>query len=206
MKYLLKTVSVGPILNNCYLLTCAVTKKTVIIDPGMNAERVLNALASIEGATVAAIINTHGHFDHIMANSAVKKATGAQVLLHEADAEMLRHGYGHTFNKLYADSIDITLKGGEVLEVGELKIEVIHTPGHSPGGICLLCEDLLFSGDTLFRLEVGRCDLPGGDLELLIRGIKEKLLPLPDYVRVLPGHEDTSTIGEERAANPYLTG
>ena len=204
MKYLLKTVPGGPILNNCYILTCAVTKKTAIIDPSMNAECVLNALASIEDAEVAAIINTHGHFDHIMANAQVKKATGAKIMLHEADLEMLKHGYGYTFNPLYATDIDITLKGGEILEVGELKIEVIHTPGHSPGGVCLYCEDLLFSGDTLFRLEIGRCDLPGGDLEQLINSIKEKLLPLPDSVQVLPGHYDGSTIGEERAANPHL--
>lgn len=206
-NYELRIVQLISTCSNCYILTDRDSRAAAVIDPGCGAEQIMAAIGEAE-ARVAYIIDTHGHWDHIGNNVAVAEKTGAPILIHRLDAPMLAapelslarlfggDGNGGQAARLLTD--------GDVLELGALRLTVIHTPGHTPGGICLLTEDLLFTGDTLFYLSVGRCDLSGGDHETLIRSLTEKLLPLDDGLRVLPGHGPETNLGEEKARNPFF--
>jgi glyoxylase-like metal-dependent hydrolase (beta-lactamase superfamily II) len=193
---------------NCYILGCEETKEAAVIDPGGDGA-VIAALLNKGGLTAKYIINTHGHIDHIAGNAEVKEKTGAQILIHAEDKDMLtearRNLSGFMGASIVSPPADRTLEEGEVILVGNtVKLEVIHTPGHTRGGICLKTEDLVFTGDTLFAGSIGRSDFPGGNHHTLISSIKEKLLTLDDDTVVFPGHGPRSTIGEERAANPFL--
>ena len=165
-KYELKTMVLPPIGTNCYILIDKATRKAAIIDPCAAGRRILDVLEQAD-ATAAVIINTHGHWDHTGANKQLHDLTQAPILIHEADAPMLGNAmlssaslFGAGMETSEADRL---LHDKDVIELGELKLEVLHTPGHSPGGICLFTEDLCFSGDTLFKLSMGRTDLPGSD-------------------------------------------
>ncbi|MGE4520607.1 MAG: MBL fold metallo-hydrolase [Desulfobacteraceae bacterium] len=206
---ILKVLPVGPIMANCFVLGCEKTREAVVIDPGDEDERILMALAD-EKLTLKYIINTHGHFDHVAANKAMKDATGAQILIHEEDAPMLSHlsSMALSFGLSAEDSPppDKMMKDGDIIKFGEISLKVIHTPGHSRGGVSLFCEEekLLFPGDTLFAGSIGRTDLPGGDYGTLIKNVRGRLFPLGDDVRVFPGHGPETTIGTEKKFNPFF--
>lgn len=154
------------------------------------------------------IINTHGHIDHIAFNKYFKTRYGCELLIHEADAEMLGTIHDDFLFILTAAEVsppaDRTFKDGEILRIGEVELKVIHTPGHTPGGICLQGDGYIISGDTLFEGSIGRTDLPGGSYEALMNSIENRLLTLPDDTSVYPGHGDFTTIGEEKESNPFL--
>jgi len=197
---------VGELGANCYLLASEEGKEAVVIDPGGDAELILNALR--ENCLLPTyIINTHGHVDHTLANSSLAKATSAKILIHREDAKMLSDPEANLsgwFNQEITSSADELLENGQIIEVSNLKIEVIHTPGHTRGGICLKVKDKVFTGDTLFASGIGRTDLPGGDYKTLLDSIRQKLLTLPDETIIYPGHGESSTIGQERKENPFL--
>ena len=200
-------MEVGHLGTNCYIAYCERTRKAVVIDPGGNGDEIIGVLQR-EKLTLDSIINTHGHADHIAANDQLKQATQAPVLIHSADAGMLTSAQQNLSAFIGAGfsvgAGDRLLAENDVIECGHFRLKVIHTPGHTPGGICLLSEGVLFAGDTLFAESIGRTDFPGGSYKLLIQNIKEKLLPLPDDVKVLPGHGPDTTIGWERKMNSFI--
>jgi len=192
---------VGPVYTNCYLIYDDSTGEAILIDPGPDSEGILDRIEE-EGLKLNLIINTHGHFDHVACNGFFKRKTGARIAIHGDDLEILKSVPEQSlwFGVVAPPSPqpDVMLKDGDSVEIGDIKLEVIHTPGHTPGGICLLGDGFLFSGDTLFRGSIGRTDLPGGSLDELIRSIKAKLFTLPDDTLVYPGHGEVTSIGEER--------
>jgi glyoxylase-like metal-dependent hydrolase (beta-lactamase superfamily II) len=206
---ILKVLPVGPIMANCFVLGCEKTREAAVIDPGDEDERILMALAD-EKLTLKYIINTHGHFDHVAANKAMKDATGAKILIHEEDAPMLSHlssmAVSFGLSAENSPAPDKFISDGDIIKFGEISLKVIHTPGHSRGGVSLYCEKekILFAGDTLFAGSIGRTDLPGGDYGTLIKNVKQKLFPLGDDVRVFPGHGPETTIGTEKKFNPFF--
>ena len=189
---------------NTYLLWDETSKEAMIIDPANQSRALLEAIKDLN---LKFIVNTHGHGDHIGGNKFLKENTKAQLAIHELDAPMLvdpnKNLSTHWGANLVCPEADIQVKDGDFLELGEKQVKVIHTPGHSRGGICLLVEDLLFCGDTLFAESIGRTDLPGGDYSTIIRSIKEKLFILNDKTKVLPGHGPETTIGYEKVNNPF---
>lgn len=194
---------VGPLLTNCYIVYGERSRKGILIDPGAHDPGVTEYIRS-NGLEVMYTLNTHGHADHIQADAAF----GFPVLIHRLDGPCLWNPLanlsifaGGSVPRLRAERL---LEDGDTVDVGDLKFKVIHTPGHTPGGISILCEDMLFSGDTLFSEGVGRTDIPGGNQKALTASIREKLLLLPDQVKVYPGHGPETTIGHERKYNPFL--
>jgi len=181
------------------------SKEAMIIDP---ADRSKDLLDATKDLNLKYIVNTHGHGDHIGGNKFLKENTQAKLAIHELDASMLndpnQNLSTHWGAQLVSASADIKLKDGDSLQLGNKKIAVIHTPGHSRGGICLLVEDLLFCGDTLFAGSIGRTDLPGGDYATLINAIKTKLLILNGNTKVFPGHGPDTTIEDEKIGNPFV--
>lgn len=221
----IRRLIVGPLEVNCYILWDEGDKEAVCIDPGGNGEEILGVIEK-EGLTLKYIVNTHGHFDHVGANGFLKDATGATIAIHRDDALLLEkvphqaNFFGMAISP--SPSADLLLNDGDTINLGSLRLQVIHTPGHTRGGISLLISnfelqianlnsqfprptivgapksEILFTGDTLFAGSVGRTDLPGGSWDELVKSIKDKLLPLGDDVRVFPGHGPETTIGEER--------
>lgn len=204
---IIKRIQVGMIGTNCYLVACPDTKEAIVIDPGDEAKMIYD-LAEKEGYKIFAIVNTHGHWDHVGGNSELKALTGAPILIHEQDASYLgdrKLNLGSLMGKNeVSPSADKCLQEGDIVQVGKLEFKVIHTPGHTPGGISLLGEKDIFVGDTLFAGSIGRTDFPGGDYRVIISMIKEKLLPLADEIKVYPGHGPSTTIGQEKKKNPFL--
>ncbi|HUI46144.1 MAG TPA: MBL fold metallo-hydrolase [Nitrospirota bacterium] len=204
---ILMRLVVGPLQVNCFILADDKTKEAVIIDPGDDAQEILRIIRE-KRLKVKYIINTHAHFDHVGANRAIKEATGAELLLHEDDAPVLAtvssqsRSFGIT--PVSSPAPDRLLKHGDVITAGEVSLRVLHTPGHTPGGISLLEKGLVFTGDSLFAGSIGRTDFPGGDLLTLLRSIRTNLMTLPDDTKVFSGHGPASTIGDERAENPFL--
>ena len=192
---------------NCYIVGCEETLEAVVIDPGDEADKILLALAESR-LTVKYIINTHGHFDHISANKKLHEATGAPILAHSLDAALL----GQIENEagkwgLPAEDSpppDRLIDDGDTIEFGKIAMKVIHTPGHSQGGISLHTDGHVFVGDTLFAGSIGRTDLAGGSFETLKASIQNKLFGLGDDVKVYTGHGPTTTIGHERQTNPFV--
>jgi hydroxyacylglutathione hydrolase len=192
---------------NCYILGCENTKEAVVIDPGDDGDQILMALAK-SALKVKYLINTHGHFDHVGANKAMKEATNAEIGIHPDDAPMLMElSKSASMFGLSAENsppADILLNHGDQVSFGDITLEVIHTPGHSKGGICLYTKGYLFAGDTLFKSSIGRTDLPGGNYDTLIASIRTKLFGLPDDTIVYTGHGPETSIGDEKRMNPFL--
>ena len=203
------TIPVGVIEANCYLLFDRKSKNTFIIDPGGDAALIEEALKG-NGLKTVYIVNTHAHFDHVSANSELKEVTGARTILHGDDVGLLAEAHEHAaiwgVNVGPQPGPDIIMEDGSTFKAGSITIEVLHTPGHTPGGVCLYYKDagVIFTGDTLFAGSIGRTDLEGGCSEDLLKSIKNRLLPLDDNVIVLPGHGPASTIGEEKELNPFV--
>ena len=206
---ILRILTVGPLETNCYLLGDEKSKETAVIDPGGDFEEIEGELRKLQ-LKVKYIILTHGHFDHTEALAQLKKTTGAEILIHSADANMLfSTSQAQPFfmeNATENCSPDRLLKEGDKIRFGEYSLEVLHTPGHTPGGISLVTDKMIFTGDTLFCGSVGRADLPGSSYKKLIDSIRMKLLNRNDGYVIYPGHGPESTIGEERRDNPFLTG
>jgi len=204
---ILKTLVVGPIQANCYTLGCERTREAAVIDPGDDADEILMALAKDKLRCVC-IINTHGHFDHSGANKRLKEVTGALLILHEADAPMVinQAESGSMWGMKVENSPppDRTVKDGDLITFGDISLKVLHTPGHSQGGISLATDQMVFVGDTLFAGSIGRTDFPGGDYDGLLRSVREKIFPLGDDVVIYPGHGPETTVGRERKTNPFF--
>lgn len=205
---ILKGLEVRPYGTNCYIVGSELTREGMVIDPGGDAEGILR-LVKEPGLDIKYIVLTHGHIDHIGAVSELKEATGAEFYAHSEEGVVFQ---GQPVSPLLGVSYpampnpDRWLKGGDSLDIGDLHFIVLHTPGHSPGGICLLGEGVVFSGDTLFNHGIGRTDFPMGSHSQLMDSIHTKLMVLPDDTVVYPGHGPASTIGAERQGNPWLRG
>ena len=197
----------GPLDNNTYLIVDEATREAALVDPSFDSEALWPEIQR-QNVTVRYILNTHGHFDHIIGNKFYVERTGALLALHRADLELLRsltvQGELFGFEAEPSPEPTLWLEDGQTLTLGETQIRVIFTPGHAPGHVTFLVEDAAIAGDCLFAGSIGRTDLPGGSAETLLHSIRERLLTLPDETRVLPGHGETTTIGEERRINPYL--
>jgi len=209
---LIKQMTVGMMGVCCYLVACENTKQGVIIDPGGDEDEILHA-CNQEGLTIKYIINTHGHPDHVCGNGMLKEATGADIVMHSADADFFsQERVEQFFSQLGlppSPPVDLRVEDGDTIKFGAEKLTVIHTPGHTPGGMCLYSPPNLFSGDTLFAGGVGRTDFPGGSTQQLLDSIKNRLLSLPAETIVWPGHGyggERSTISREMNDNPFLTG
>ena len=202
----LEALAVGPLQANCYLVGCPETGEGFIIDPGGDAPLILDAVERIE-MEPRFILNTHGHVDHTAANRAVREATGAKLCIHEADRPMIERPdpeWAALVGGAPTCAPDATYAGGDILRVGSLEVEVMHTPGHSAGSVCLSVGDLLFTGDTLFAGGIGRTDLPGGSMRELEGSLRRLLAEFAPQTRILPGHGPPSTLAHEARSNPWL--
>ena len=212
-RVIVKQIPIGPFQVMTYLVACPRTREAIIIDPAGEEDKIV-AMIQSEAIQIKYILNTHAHADHTLGNSELKSLLSVPVCMHEADERFysdtaVREKSIDELGLLPPDSPDIRLKDGDVLEVGAMKVEVIHTPGHTPGSVCYLIDGNLFSGDTLFVGAAGRTDLIGGSLDTLIESLEKKLIVLPKETIVWPGHDygtsPTSTIGREMKENPYIT-
>jgi hydroxyacylglutathione hydrolase len=205
-----RMLTVGPVQENCFIVRLPEATRAVIVDPGEEAERILGAVNDLGIEQVEAILVTHTHFDHIGAVAPVAQATGAPVYCPEAERQVLANINDYVpwpdFGPFESYEADHTLQGGERLELAGLAIEVISTPGHSPGHLtyAIPASDALFSGDVLFQGSVGRVDLPGGDWPTLLASIERLIDSFPPEATVYPGHMGITTLGHERATNPFL--
>ncbi|MCI8484663.1 MAG: MBL fold metallo-hydrolase [Lachnospiraceae bacterium] len=199
---------VGEVATNCYFLINDETKEMLVIDPGDSAKMLAEKIRQ-KNLNPQAVLLTHGHFDHAMGAEELAEIFGIKIYAHEAEKSTLEQpgrnvssmiGRGESYHA------DVFVTDKEVLKLAGMEIQVLHTPGHTEGGCCYYLEQekVLFSGDTLFCQSVGRTDFPGGSMSKIVRSIKEKLLVLPDDVKVYPGHMDLTTIGGERTGNPFL--
>ena len=204
---ILETLIVGPLGVNCYIVGDDKTRDALVIDPGGNARDILDTLRR-EQLKLVALVATHAHFDHLLALDEVRAQTRAPFLIYADEAAMLTNAqmgaqfFGFTMPQ--PAPADRLLREGDEVRAGSVALKVLHTPGHSPGGMCLLGDQCVFVGDTLFQGGIGRVDLPGGDYATLMRSIRDKLLTLPDDTIVYPGHGAATTIGEEKLLNPFL--
>lgn len=200
---------VGPLQVNCYLAACEATGEAVVIDPGDQASDVLRALDE-DGLSPKAILGTHAHFDHVLGVRGLKEAIGVPYLLHPADLPVLRQMQARARLMWGVElppppDVDGWLEEGHEVRFGECSLRVLHTPGHSPGSVSLYDgRSVVFCGDALFAGSIGRTDLPGGDHALLVASIQGKLFALPDEVQALPGHGPPTSIGREKASNPFF--
>ena len=200
-------MEVGFIGTNCYLVINEATKHAVVIDPGGDGPLILDTVAK-EGAIVDAIFLTHGHSDHIMALDEVRNATGAKVYISKEDASMLGDAAANLsafmgMNGVFDAADTCFTEGVNVTEAG-MNFQIVATPGHTPGGVCIINGDTVFCGDTIFAESIGRTDFPGGSYPLILNSIHTKILTLPDETKLLPGHGPATTVGWERRRNPFL--
>lgn len=207
---ILETLEVGPYMANCYIVGSEKTRKGLVIDPGADAPSILRVVEK-HGLSISFVAITHAHIDHIGAIKQVVEATGARLEMHRLDYE---GPFLQQMNRMVAQFTggsveefpkpDRMLEDGDIINVGELKFTVIHTPGHSPGGICLYGEGVVFTGDTLFNTGIGRTDFPGCNYEDIMRSIRDRLLTLPGDTTVYPGHGPSTTVRYEKQWNPFL--
>jgi hydroxyacylglutathione hydrolase len=208
---IIKMLTVGSFATNCYVVASSSTKQGMIIDPGAEAETILKTVQQM-GLSISLIAITHAHIDHVGALREVQEKTKAQSAIHEAEKGFLFTAPMRMLTSLGISPVkspprpDRLLKDGDFVDIGDLHFQVLYAPGHSAGGICLYGHGVVFSGDTLFNLGVGRTDFPGMSHERLMKSIQEKLMVLPDETIVYPGHGPPTTIGDERRANPFLQG
>lgn len=204
---ILENIVVGSYMVNCYLTGDSDTKEIIIIDPGFNPEQIIDAIEG-KGFTPVGIVLTHGHGDHIGAVEELIAKYEVPLYIHKFDDELIKGGASSFTKMMFGRDIilkaDKFLSEGDIVTAGKMKYKVLHTPGHTPGGICLVCEDAIFSGDTLFRGSIGRTDFPGGSYDQIINSIKTKLLDYPDDTKVYPGHNSSSTIGYEKKTIRFL--
>ncbi|MEG3638292.1 MBL fold metallo-hydrolase [Magnetococcus sp. PR-3] len=209
MTVIHEILETGPLQVNCHILAASEGEDALLIDPGGDAGEILRHLTRL-GLKVAHIVNTHGHFDHIGAVHELKRASGCEFWLHPEDQFLVDNAPSHAarwglpFGP--APEVDHNLEHGQSLELCGLKLEIIHTPGHTPGGCCIRWGDEVAVGDTLFAGGIGRTDLPGGDHGKLIKSIETRLMNLEDGVVCHPGHGPSTTVGQERMGNPFLNG
>lgn len=197
----------GDLSTNCYIVACEKTKEALIIDPGAEPDRIFKLTEKL-GVKVVGILNTHGHADHIGADEALRRKFNVPLMIHREDAPLLQSP-GRNLSMWGGFDLRISpaerlLEEGDEIKVGELNFKVVHTPGHTPGGVCLVGHGKAFCGDTLFAGSVGRTDLPGGSWSQLVDSIKNKIMTLPDDTEVFPGHGPCTSVGEERSSNPFV--
>jgi glyoxylase-like metal-dependent hydrolase (beta-lactamase superfamily II) len=205
-------ILVGPMAVFCYLAACPQTGETVLIDPAGDEQKILQILNQRNWRPVY-LINTHGHPDHTCGNHILAQQTGVKIVMHEADARLFDNPAARQMAGQMgfrpSPPVDRTVKEGDLIRFGQEFLQVIHTPGHTPGSICLYGQKNLFTGDTLFVGAVGRTDLPGGSFQVLLDSLQHKIMPLPEETIVWPGHDygdqPRSTVGWEKKTNPYLT-
>ena len=204
---IIKNIVVGPLEVNCYILGCEDTKEAAIIDPGDNADEIISNIEK-EGLNPKFIINTHAHFDHIGGVKVIQDHFKIDFILHEGDLFLVENASEQAtafgLKPISKPVVNKNVTNGEKVNLGDKSITVIHTPGHSPGGVCYYSVNNVFVGDTLFAGSIGRTDLPGGSYDTLINSIKENLFPLGDSTIVYPGHGPSTTIGNEKEHNPFL--
>jgi len=204
---ILKTLIVGELETNCYILGDEASKEGMVIDSGGDFKLIEKALKELN-LDVKYIVLTHGHSDHIEVLSELKKNTGAQILIHKEDAEMLSNPEKNlsvfSYNPFSAPGADRLLKDKDKIRIGQIELEVLHTPGHTEGSISLLTDKVIFTGDLIFCGSVGRTDLPGGSYQRLLRSIQDKILDKTDDTVIYPGHGPATSVGEERRNNPFL--
>ncbi len=204
---MLKIFTVGPMEANCYILYNPDKREGLIIDPGAEGSHLIKFIKQ-EKIFINYIINTHGHPDHIGANRKIKEYTNAPILIHQYDAPMLTKS-GSVLSLIFplessSPPADTFIKDGDLIECAGMKLKVLHTPGHTPGGISLLIDDFIFTGDTIFSGSIGRFDLPGGSQEVLLNSIK-KILSLEENLIIYPGHGPSTTVRQELQSNPFIT-
>ena len=204
----IKSMTLGMVATNCYLIINKETKEALLIDPADNALRISNVIEE-NVCTLKAILLTHGHFDHSMALNELKKRYNVPVYAHEEEEDVLKQSslnMSGMIGQIYTTQADIYVKDGEHLKLAGLDIIVLHTPGHTKGGVCYYLpeEKVLMSGDTLFHCSIGRTDFPTGSMSQLVRSVKEQLFVLPDDVQVYPGHDSVTSIGYEKQYNPFF--
>ncbi len=205
---ILRILELGSFGSNCYIIGDEASKDGMIIDPGADGSSIMKQVKAL-GLKIKIIVLTHSHIDHIGGLAEVKKATGAEIAIYESEAPfLLKQPFRLDFMPPTppAPPADRLLKEGDILTIGKLKFKVLHTPGHTIGGICLVGDGIVFTGDTLFNFGIGRADFPGSDYDQELKSIRTKLMTLPDDYKVYPGHGPASTIGAERIGNPFLTG
>lgn len=204
----IKSMTLGMVATNCYLIINKETKEALLIDPADNTLRISNVIEE-NVCTLKAILLTHGHFDHIMALNELKKRYNVPVYAHEEEEDVLKQSslnMSGMIGQIYTTQADIYVKDGKHLKLAGLDIIVLHTPGHTKGGVCYYLpeEKVLMSGDTLFHCSIGRTDFPTGSMSQLVRSVKEQLFVLPDDVQVYPGHDSVTSIGYEKQYNPFF--
>jgi len=204
---LVESFPVGAFQCNCTILACGDTKQAIVVDPGGDPERILEVVRHYD-LDVRALVHTHAHLDHIAATRDIKEATGASILLHPGDRwlydnfAMQAMMFGWNVREVLP--VDAELAHDESVPFGKRAVQVIHTPGHTPGSVSFVTDELLIAGDTLFRRSIGRTDLWGGDPAQILRSIRERLFALPPDTRVICGHGPETTIGDEKRGNPFV--
>lgn len=204
---LIKQLEVGVFAENCYVVGCEATREGVVIDPGDEIPRVLSAVKDNE-LKIKYILLTHGHLDHVKEVNTLLRELNVPVYMHQADQFLLDNlpaqaaAFGLSVSGI--PKVDKYIKEGESIEFGEIKFEILETPGHSPGSVTFYSDDIAFAGDVLFNGSIGRTDLPGGNYDILMQSIKNKLLPLGDKMKIYAGHGPSTTIGAEKQTNPFL--
>jgi len=208
-RLIIKRLVVGSLSANCFIVGEEAGAEGMVIDPGGNGEQILRAIAD-SGLDIKIIVLTHGHSDHIAALYDIQDKTGAEVAIHVADADFLEGNgsvssqFGISYRTPHPP--DRLLREGDEIVIGKTSFKVIHTPGHTPGSICLLTAGKVFTGDTLFRRGIGTTLMPGSSRSQLINSLQTRLMVLPDETAIYPGHGRETTIGAERRDNPYVTG
>ena len=208
MSMSVQSLEVAPLMANCYIVGCEQTGRGFIVDPGGDGPRIVDAVRA-SGLEIDYILDTHCHPDHIGANCEVREAVGGKVLIHESERDAVEHPPAEWLLiglRPEPCEVDGAFVEGEQIEIGELRVKVMHLPGHSPGSVAFVVGDAAFVGDVLFAGSIGRTDLPGGDHQVMMASLKRIVTELPDATTVYSGHGPSSTIGEERETNDWLEG